>query len=375
VLKKQMKRTVLAAIALLTACGAPGTATIPSTAPSPTLSVAPTSRATPSAPGSNAKELSGELPAIDVVSNSRGDIQQAGGFVHFPGGGFALDPAARMLQDPNTHLLRTAIAPYLYGSNDSGRGRITFDPVVKRWLPVSADQLSADGLHYAYAAPIFPAPTSSQAGPGPFAIGVSIHVVDVLSAGDSIVFSSDGQPFYTVVASTQQTIYLTAACAEGCGQDSLKLWRLDAPTGILTKVSDLRGFGWSIRGQVAWVATYNEGGHPGQLIRLSLTNGQVQVWLGASGMELIGFDADGNPLVTLNDAGASALIRVTAPQQSEKLFSGPSNGQLSAAVADGQGTWLGGGQSGGQGIYLFMNATGMQKVSDFPGLPLGPPIR
>ncbi len=312
------------------------------------------------------------MPAINTLANATGDIQQAGGFVHFPGGAFGADPKAAMVQDPNTHLWRTATQPYLFGSSDSGRGRITHDPVVGRWLPVARDQVSADGLHYAYAEPIFAASPSTQPGPGPFATGVHIRVVDLQSGSDRIVFSSTGGPFYTVVTYGRQGIYLTAACAEGCGPEALKLWRLDLATGTVAKISDRRGFGWLIRDQVAWVATYEESSQPSQLIRLDLTNGQVAIWLTDPGMQLIGIDAEGSPLVTLNDVGASALLRVTAPQQSERLFSGPSNGQLTAAVADGSGTWLGGGQSGDEGIYLYSRASGVRKVSDFPGLPLGP---
>ena len=102
-----------------------------------------------------------------------------------------------------------------------------------------------------------------------------------------------------------------------------------------------------------------------------MTNAQIAAWLTGPGMQLIDTDADGSPLVTLNGGGTSAELRITAPQQSERIFPGPSNGLL-AAVADGSRTWLGGGPIGEVGIYLYTPASGARQVSDFRGLPLGP---
>lgn len=354
-----MTRLVLVAALLLTACAAPGTATAP----------APSASPTPSAERS--ADLQGDLPVIDGLANATGDIQLAGGFVHLPGGAFAADPKAAMVRDPR-QLWRTAAEPYLFGTNDSGRGRITYDPAVERWLPVARDQVSADGLHYAYAEPLFLASASPQTGPGPFITGVHIRVVDLPAGSDRIVFSSEGPPFYTVVAYAAEGIYLTAACVEGCGRDSLKLWRLDAATGRLAKISDRQGFGWLVRDRVAWVATYDEANPSSELMRLDLITGQMTTWLTNSGMQMIGIDASGSPLVLLHDAGASTLVRVTAAQKSEVLFPRSTNGHLGWAVADGSRTWFGGGPSGSVGIYLYTRESGVRKVSDFPGLPLGP---
>jgi hypothetical protein len=341
-----MRRFLLAAVVLLTACGAPPTVA------RPTVSITP--------------ELAGDLPAISSNANGTGEIQHAGGFVHFPGGAFIADPKAAMVQDPNTHLWRTAIQPYLFGSNDSSRGRITYDPVVGRWIPVARDQISSDGLHYAYAEPVFAPGSNTQPG-GPFIIGVQIRVVDLPSGSDRVVFSSAGSPFHSVVAYTPQGIYLSASCVSGCGPEALKLWRVDAATGKIAKISDRRGLNWLIRDQVGWVATYDESGQPSQLLRLDLTNGQIATWLTSPDMQLIDTDAQGNPLVTLH----IGQLRVTTPGQSDRLFSGPS-GALLAAVVDGSGTWLGGGPPGEVGIYLYTPGSGTRKVSDFQGLPLGP---
>jgi hypothetical protein len=318
-------------------------------------------------PSASPSELAGDLPAIDTAANSTDDIQRAGGFVHFPGGSFTLDPAAEMLSGPTPGLWKTAAKPSLLGSSDSSLGRITYDPAVRRWLPVGRAQISPDGLHYAYLEPVFPISAGIQTGPGP--IGLRIHLVDVQTAFDRVVFSHTGSPFYTVAGYAKQGLYLSTACMEGCGPDALKLWILDVATGTVTKVSDRQGFTWLIGDKYAWVATYEAS--TSHLIKLDLQSNQETIWLSNAGMTLIGLDSEGFPLVTLNDAGGSSLLRVTAPLQSENLFSGPSNGQLSAAVADSAGTWLGGGQSGDEGLYLY-TASGIRKVSDFSGVPLGP---
>ena len=363
-----MRRLALLGLVLLSACGTQQNAVSSTKPPSTSPRSTPFASASPS-------ELAGDLPAIDTVTNNRGDIRQAGGFIHFPGGAFTTDPAAQMVQDATTHAWKTAARPYLFGFSDSGMGRITYDRAAGRWLPVSRAQISPDGLHYAYAEAVFPPSAGAQPGPGPFATGGRVHLVDVQTGSDRVVFSHTGAPFYTIAGHTNHGIYLSAACVEGCGRDGLKLWSLDVATSTLTKVSDRQGFNWLIDDKAAWVATYEGsnqlGTRPSHLLRVDLISRQETIWLTASGMELIGLDAERNPLVTLNDVAGSALIRVTAPQQSEKLFSGPSNGQLSTAVADQVGTWLGGGQSGDQGIYLY-TASGVRKVTDFPGIPLGP---
>jgi len=181
--------------------------------------------------------------------------------------------------------------------------------------------VSADGLHYAYAEPIFDPSSNNQPG-GPFITGVHIRVVDLQSGSDRIVFGSSGYPFYTVVDYAPQGIYLTAPCVEGCGPEALKLWRLDLATGKVAKVSDQRGFNWLIRNQVAWVATYDESGLPSQLLRLDLTNAQVATWLTNPDINLIDTDAEGSPLVTLHRGGVLAQLRVTAPRRLNRSFRG-----------------------------------------------------
>jgi hypothetical protein len=174
-------------------------------------------------------------------------------------------------------------------------------------------------------------------------------------------------PYYEIVSYDDQGIYLTAGCPSGCPPDSGKLWRLNFSTGAVVKISDSRS-GWTIRDHVAWGLSNADYNQPSQLLRLDLTSGQQSIWLTATWFVLIGLDGEGRPLLISNDSAGSALIRVTAPQQTEKLFSGPYNGQFLAVVVDGLRTWLG----SSYGIYLYGTASGVSKVSDIGAIPLGP---
>jgi hypothetical protein len=218
--------------------------------------------------------------------------------------------------------------------------------------------------------------------------------VDVRSGSDRVVHSDNGKPGYNVVGFVQQDIFVVGCGGWGCWGP---LSRVDATTGTLIKVSDRLGR-WVISGRVAWVGAcssatgppecYGPNPGPDQIVRIDLTNGSEQVWDHESGIDLIGVDGGGMPLARSNSSGKSLLVRIGAPGQAEPIFSvavdeqDASSGFESPIVADGLGTWLyvldqgpSPGQSPpgrSQGLYLYANATGVRKVSDFPGVPVGP---
>lgn len=356
----------MVALLLLASCG-PKSISAPATSATPvpaTLTAAASVSVSPPTNRPSPEDLKCDLP-VEVVANVQGEIQ--GGFLHFPGGAFHHDPSADSVVNPG-------------GQSPTLANTASYDTAVGRWLPVPRAWVSADGLRYAYAEGVG-GPSGPTPGPGPGVppSGVRIHLVDLQSRADRVVFSSNSPPFYEIASYTQEGIYLSAGCAEGCDPQALKLWRLDATTGSISKASDRRGFGWLISDGAAWVATYEgsnqQGSLPNNLLRLDLTSGLEATWLTDSGLQLIGLDAEGNPLVTMNGAGASTLLRVTAPGHAESIFSGPSNGQFAVAVTDRHGTWLAVGQLASwtpQGIYLYANPSGMRRVSDLVGLPLGP---
>ncbi len=276
-----------------------------------------------------------------------------------------------MVEDPPRNLVRTSTRPYLFGTRVS----LAYDWAIGRWLPASLNQISADGLHYAYveqegcASEAFVPLPGVSAAPSLSGPLIQIHLVDTKWASDRVVFSSSScLPEYEIVSYDDQGIYLTAGCPSGCPPDSNKLWRLNFSTGLVVKISDSRCGGWTIRDHVAWGSCSADYNQPTQLLRLDLTSGQQSIWLTATGVVLLGLDGEGRPLLISNDSAGSALIRVTAPQQTEQLFSGPYNGQFSAAVVDGSRTWLGSSYR----IYQYSTASGVNKVSDIGAIPLGP---
>jgi hypothetical protein len=210
-----VKRLAIIALSLLAGCG-------------------PNAGSTPAA----AIDFKCDLPVEAIV---QGEIQ--GGFVHFPGGGFHHDLRA-------DSVLTSVLPPSVPGGPPPHLQRdvASYDAVVRRWLPVPWSWVSADGLRYAYSDGIFPsAPANPEPGPGPFAIGSRVHVVEVKSGDDRVIFSSNGGPFYTIVKLAQDGIYMTAGMP---GPDGWKLWRLDSGEVTITKLSDRRGAPWVIRDRV-----------------------------------------------------------------------------------------------------------------------------
>jgi len=139
-------------------------------------------------------------------------------------------------------------------------GGPSYDAVVGAWLPVPANAVAPDGLHYAYAE--WDPPASGMAGGMHVAntptIGTAgrIHLVDARTGADSIVFS--GTPTYSVASFSPDGILLARfeASMGGASHSGLYLLKLGgANSPVLVPHSDypLDGRGWSvIDGDIAW---------------------------------------------------------------------------------------------------------------------------
>lgn len=370
-----MRGMVLALTLIVVACSS---SSAPMARSSPPATVMPSPAA-----------LDGDLPVwVGLGSGDDSALanpQVAGGFIHFPGGVFRRDPRADMLRDrtiPTLVRTKTPDQPYLYAGEGSPvqSVQITFDRVVGRWLPVNRTQVSDDGLRYAY--------IDYESG---VAIPRRIHVVDVRSGSDQVVYRDTNKPLFALAGLAQQNIYLTdCEPTETSGNCWGPLRRLDVTTGNVTQVSDRRG-AWVISGRIAWIetcwpakypvpcfGTYDERG-PNQLLRIDLASGNEEIWDRGSAVHLIGIDGDGMPLVAGNSATESVLFRVSAPEQKERLFSiaisQPWAG-FESATADRVGTWLQatyvppGFQT--SVLYLYSKASGGQEIShDFRAVPVG----
>lgn len=379
-----------------------------STSSSPT---AQASQLAHSAPSPTA--LSGDLPVWPVNANvgTENHPQYTGGFLHFPGGIFQRDPRAEMMEECLVFngvcsfypRMRTAVQPHLFGDSWVS----TYDLAARRWLPVPRSQVSDDGFRYAYRELLPDANPPVVVGMSRPLAGVRLHLVDLRTGSDRVVYSDNGTLLYNIAGLAQQYVFMTSCDAnreEGCWG---RLWRMDTATGELTKVSDRQGW-WVIGGGGGWTVTcsaphYAPGdtrvpppdtcfwglpeNQPDLLLRVDLLTGAEETWSRMPGVALVGIGGDGLPLIKLNGAGVSVLLRVSAPGQTERLFSvpldrlNPGAGVEGPVVADRNGIWLSVIDRGPQphalspaiaeGVYLLTKSSG-RKVSDFRGMAVGP---
>jgi hypothetical protein len=362
-----MRASVLAIVLVVAAC---------SSSSSPAAQSSKLMTATP-----NPAAMKGDLPVWMYDPSSSGPRYFAGGFLHFPGGAFRRDPHADMVFDAKSPgLRRTPDQPYLYAyGSPTTVVTLTYDRAVGRWLPVNRAQVSDDGLRYAYV----------DYEPGA-ALSQRIHVVDVRKGSDQVVHGETSKPSYDVVGLVRQNIYLTACQPTETGGNCWgPLQRLDATTGNIATVSDHRGT-WVINGRVGWMVTcwpaqdpapcfgtYDERG-PNQLLRVDLATGNEEIWGRGSGIDLIGLDGDGAPLITVGGASECGVLRAGAPEQMEPIFSLPINHTVGcgfrSATADRIGIWL---QVEYEppgttaGVYLYSKASGVRKISDSQYVPVG----
>jgi hypothetical protein len=126
---------------------------------------------------------------------------------------------------------------------------------------------------------------------------------------------------------------------------------------------------------------------PDQLLRIDLTTGNEETWDREPGIVLLGIGPDGLPVLKLNSGDESTLLTVTQRGQTERLFAvpidklNPGGGFEGPVVADKTGIWLAVVDVGSKpradspaiavGIYMYSKSSGVRKVSDFPGVPVG----
>jgi hypothetical protein len=313
---------------------------VPSTQPSPTpVADLPLTKV----------DFSCRLPISISVSGA--GLPSKNGFVSFPSGAVTIDPA--------------------------GKGGAYFDRAFSRWLPVARDSVSPDGAHYAYV---------DLGDQGVF----NVHVVDLRTGKDHVLRENGTgfsfQPFLLDYAS--EGIYI----GQGFERIQRGLWLVSPTTGGMRQVSKVATLQVSAGGGVFWSGEINPADpHPilvpssvgtlaDQIDRVDLRSGTQVVWLyqPGKGLSLVALDIHGRPLIARYssqtqvppktdpiDHSATELLIALDSRTQRLIYKGQLVESLGGAISDSHGVWFG----SPQGIYLYSDARGLQKVSDQPGSP------
>jgi hypothetical protein len=266
------------------------------------------------------------------IADSQGNSQ--GAFVSFPSGKVTLDT--------------------------TGVGGVYYDRPFARWLPINGNSVSSDGARYAYLDRKVPG-TPGRA---------RLHLVDVRTGTEKLVElgAPEDTSAYVVVSFTPAGIWLSQA---GYESPNGGLYLLEAGTavlkdvggpGIFEPVAGAPGVFWFTDGgpvpqQSAGMGSIIQA----RMQRLTISDGKTETWLSEPGsyLTVLGTDLVGHPIFTDGNNVRLAL----SPSEAKVIGLPQGYHQL---TSDRHGVWFG----GQQGIFLFSDANGLQKVSNQPGYPV-----
>jgi hypothetical protein len=334
-----MRSWPVALILLTLACGQTGQ---PSAAKSPVTVASPS-------------PVPGDLPLTRVSFSCRLPIvipPPADGSVHKSTNAFLAFPSRSVTID---------------ASGNDGR---YFDRAFSRWLPVGRQAVSPDGTHYAF--------TDLGQQQDQFVI----HIVDVVSRQDRtfpMTSSAAGiMPQNIVFDYSAEGIYLVQAF-EG---PIPGMWLFDPTTSSIRQVTKVSVEVNAGRGTF-WIDDLNPADPnpvrsymrilPNQIWRLDLKSGHQVIWLDrpGTGLAVIGIDAQDRPLIRAvhdgrNNLDPTAELLLSLDDALQRsIYKGAIAASLSIGITDEHGVWFG----SPQGIYLYSDSSGLQKVSDQPGYP------
>ena len=244
----------------------------------------------------------------------------------------------------------------------------SYEGVSHKWLGVSANALSPDRSRYAYW-------TGTPA-------GSEVHVVDVATKADSVVYS--GLPLYVVVGFGPDAIYLTHAIQLRRGSFE-RLYRLDQSGGTpqLVTGSDRHMYQWGwvlVADGAAWGIDNRVVGndHFYSVLRLDLATSQVTQWMegppntmswpmGVDGMHRLYVAPINGPLWRIDSPGHSVELASPADVTFGNSIGGPTS-----FVADSHGVWF----SGKSAVWLSADGRAPQQFAVAPARedvwPAGP---
>jgi hypothetical protein len=279
---------------------------------------------------------------------------QPGAFIQFPSRTVKPDPAAARVGSiirPGRELVDYFYVHY-------------YDRAYSRWLPVSRNDVSPDGAHYAYT----DRAVADQQNPPTRA---TLHVVAVKTGVDLAFDDGDWSIPYVILDYAAEGIYLTKSLV-GSG-----LWLMNPATGAITQVTDA----WDVQGsagnRVFWAGAVNAsdphplpGPAPDELDRLNLVDGSRVAWFyrSRSTVHFVSQDVAGHPIVIVSGGAGQAteLLLLLGPSISRSIVTfGDKLPSPASPITDKHGVWFG----SPDGIYLYSEANGLRKVSNQPGYP------
>jgi len=329
---------ILCAVALLaSACGSSAGTTAegspsaissaPTSAPSPSVTASPaaTATVTSSPSGGSAAGLNCRLPITAAASAP----EPLGGWITFPGGAFARDPASPPAR--SNHLP-------------------SYDRALGAWVPVEFENVAPDGASYV----LFN--ESSTEVPNAF------YLVDAKTGTRRLIPPGQGREWYAVLEYASQGIYLAAPGA-GIAYPVPGLWLMDPKTGAVRLIDHSHvwfkvggGAAWSIEPLVPGAASY-------KVYRLDLQTEQIDVWYETStAIRPLSATPDGGLLVLSGEVGSYRIAVVSEPNVLLSLDV-PPDFKLTGALLARPGVWL----SLTDGIALYTKTEGIRIMASSAG--------
>jgi hypothetical protein len=266
------------------------------------------------------------------------------GWVTFPGGTFAQDPAILRSAD-NNHMP-------------------SYDWAIGAWVPVEQNYVAPNGATYVLEM------SGPQVNPP---VGHAIYIVDAKSGKKRLVLSTGGPGpgrywsgyvpgLGTPDNSATEGVYLTAV---GGGSDVPEpvpgLWLLDPLTSSVRLVEGSHY--WDEIGDgFAWTADYPVvGGTVTKIYRLDLATGQVIVWYESkTSVRLISPTAEGGLLIGYGEQeGQGRLAVLDAPHTLTLLDSPPNFGADWGSVLAQPGVWI----AVAGGVALYTKGAGVRVMA------------
>jgi hypothetical protein len=234
-------------------------------------------------------------------------------------------------------------------------------------VPIGLSAISPDGHSYVYLS------------------ADGLHRVLVATGADVLVYRRPQRVLGGQVLGYQASVYVVfpSGVKDGAGgaimnpPDQVGVWQIDVAAGTGSRILASDNVG-SMAAAALWVVLPSGDTQGESLIRTDLGTGKQKVWFSdpGHGIQFLGVDHAGLPIVWTFAGGHLSLWHVSAPNQATIFYSidyagnapifGPEM-QQGLLVADAHGVWFG----ASDGLYIY-DAAGFRKMATISGIPAGP---